>query len=1071
MATKKTLISSFTIIVAFVAVSLIGLATIPSQTVKLSPSRTLPSLTVRFSMNGNSARIVEMEVTSKLEAMLARIKGIQTIRSTSSNNSGTITIELDKHASMDMVRFEASAIIRQTWPSLPRAVSYPVISINVPDANTVRPFISYNIDATVPPIVIQRYAEEHIKPILAQIPDIYKVDVYGATPMAWMLEYDINQLDALGITVSDITNAISSYNRKVTLGMALIENESPDKRYMRLSLTSGKGEQTVGFHAEDIFLHDRAGNMICLDQIVTVAYREEPPTSYYRINGLNSIYITLTATENANQIRLSEIVQENIAQIKRDLPDGYEMHINYNATEFIHNELNKIYIRTFLTVLILLLFVFITTLNPRYLLLIVLSLFFNISIAFIFYYFFKLELQLYSLAGITISLSLIIDNTIIMSDHYMRLHNRKVILSILAATLTTVGALAMIFFLNERMRLNLQDFAAVVMVNLMVSLSVALFLVPALIDKMNIKRKQFRFRYKLQRLLKRIRFAPKRAVLFFNRFYFGLIHFTLRFRTLMWIFLIVAFGLPVFMIPEKIEKPGEFAQKYNKIFSSQTFKEKVRPIIEKSLGGSLRLFVQKVYNGSYYGAPSEELYININATMPTGTTLEQMNRLIQRMESYLSQYSEIRQFRTSINSPLQASIQVLFTKAAERTGFPYQLKNEVITTAIHLSGGGSWSVSGLNERGFSNDVRDNAGNMRIKLTGYNYDDLYMYADTLRRRLMTNRRISDVLINSQSAWYKDDYKEFAFSLDREMMATEDIRPYELYASISPVFGRNISCGYVMGVEQMENIRMSSMQGRLYDIWSLANMSRSLNGKYYKTGELATIEIMQTPQNIIKENQQYLLSLQYEYVGSYQQANKFQADTLKKFNQDLPIGYIAQSESGGYFWRKEDNSQYLLLGVIVLIIFFMTSILFNSFKQSLAIIFIIPVSYIGVFMTFYLFKLNFDHGGFASFVLLCGITVNASIYLISEYNRIVRLKPGINLIKAYIKSWNIKIVPIFLTIVSTVLGFIPFMVGLDRESFWFPLAAGTIGGLTMSLIGIFIFLPLFVLKRKDHIKKRR
>lgn len=133
--------------------------------------------------------------------------------------------------------------------------------------------------------------------------------------------------------------------------------------------------------------------------------------------------------------------------------------------------------------------------------------------------------------------------------------------------------------------------------------------------------------------------------------------------------------------------------------------------------------------------------------------------------------------------------------------------------------------------------------------------------------------------------------------------------------------------------------------------------------------------------------------------------------------------------------------MLLLVVIAIIFFTTSILFNSLKQPLAIIFIIPVSYIGVFLTFYWFKLNFDQGGFASFVLLCGITVNASIYILNEYNAIRRRHPRMSALRAYTKAWNAKILPIFLTVVSTILGFIPFMVGTDKEAFWFPLAAGT------------------------------
>ena len=71
------------------------------------------------------------------------------------------------------------------------------------------------------------------------------------------------------------------------------------------------------------------------------------------------------------------------------------------------------------------------------------------------------------------------------------------------------------------------------------------------------------------------------------------------------------------------------------------------------------------------------------------------------------------------------------------------------------------------------------------------------------------------------------------------------------------------------------------------------------------------------------------------------------------------------------------------------------------------------------------------------------------------------------KAYLKAWNAKITPIFLTVVSTILGFIPFMLGPDKEAFWFPLAAGTIGGLAMSILGIFLYLPLFTLKNNPNL----
>ena len=193
-------------------------------------------------------------------------------------------------------------------------------------------------------------------------------------------------------------------------------------------------------------------------------------------------------------------------------------------------------------------------------------------------------------------------------------------------------------------------------------------------------------------------------------------------------------------------------------------------------------------------------------------------------------------------------------------------------------------------------------------------------------------------------------------------------------------------------------------------------------------------------------------------------RVQERELEAFVPTLPMGYTAEAVDYYSSWSKKDNSQYLLLLVVVAIIFFITSILFNSLKQPIAIIFVIPVSYIGVFLTFYWFNLNFDQGGFASFVLLCGITVNASIYIINEYNNIRKRCPLLSSARAYVKAWNAKVIPIFLTVVSTILGFIPFMVGTVHEAFWFPLAAGTIGGLIMSVVAIFLFLPAFVVSRK-------
>ena len=113
---KSPKASAFTLIVAFVCVALVGLALIPLLPVKLNPSRTLPGFTVRFSMPGTSARVVEMTATSKLEAMLARVKGIRGISSTSGNGWGSVSVNLDKHVDAAVARFEACLLYTSPSP-------------------------------------------------------------------------------------------------------------------------------------------------------------------------------------------------------------------------------------------------------------------------------------------------------------------------------------------------------------------------------------------------------------------------------------------------------------------------------------------------------------------------------------------------------------------------------------------------------------------------------------------------------------------------------------------------------------------------------------------------------------------------------------------------------------------------------------------------------------------------------------------------------------------------------------------------------------------------------------------
>ncbi len=1045
-------LSSFTIIVSFIALSIVGLALVPLLPVKLAPSRSMPTLTISFSMPDNSARVIESEVTSRLESMLARIQGVKEISSKSENGSGWISLGLDKHADIETTRFEVSTVVRQAWSQLPEGVTYPQIRARQADNKASRPFMTYTLNAPSTPYEIETYAEENIKPAIGQIRGVHKVELSGAMPMEWRLEYDSDRLHALGLTPNDLRKAIAENSESQFLGIAETNCE-----WLRVTAMTGNEEAT--FHPENVQVSTSDGMIVSLDRLVTVTYTEAQPQSYYRINGLNSIYCSIYADEDANQLKLADEVKTCMASLRSKMPQGYKAIESYDATKSISNELSKIYFRSGLTFLILLVFVAIITLNLRYMLIITISLVINLAVAVIFYYMLDIEIQLYSLAGITISLNLIIDNIIVMTDHITRKGNLKAFTSVMAATLTTIGALGIVFFLKPELRLSLQDFVAVVIINLSVSLLIALFLVPALIEKIGIIRRRSTRRH--------MRRMPAR----FTRFYSRFILFCRRYRVAMCVVLVLLFGLPVYMLPDKVEGDGLWASVYNSTLGNKTYKDKWKPWIDKLLGGSLRLFDKEVYEGSYFNRQDSEPELYVYATLPNGATISQMNDLITKMESYLTQFSEIHRFETNISSPRRATIMISFTKEAQNTTFPYKLKSDIISKALTL-GGGSWSVYGLQDNGFSNDVRESTGNYRVKMLGYNYDELEQWADSLKERLLQHRRIKEVTISSEFQWYKEDYSEFYLDIDKEGLAKQNLTIEQLFGALSPIFGREIYAGTINGDKGQERIMLHSRQSHDYDVWALMNMPISIGSRSLKLADFAEVTKRNAPSAIAKENQQYRLCLQYEYIGSSNQGRKLLENDLKEIEKVLPLGYTAKSDEMTYWsWSQDDGSSYWLLLLVIAIIFFTTSILFNSLVQPLAIIFTIPISFIGVFLVFYFTHINFDQGGFASFILLCGITVNASIYLLNEYNALRERYPSRRPLDLYLKAWNTKIFPIFLTVVSTILGFIPFMVGQGKESFWFPLAIGTIGGLVMSILGIFVYLPIFALRLPSTKRKKQ
>lgn len=1061
--------SPFSIILTMVALMIIGVSMIPMLNIQYTPSVKQKELGISYTWYGASARVIEQEVTSKIEGVLASVKGIKEMNSTTGKGWGEIQLTIKEGENMDAIRFEIATLIKQLVPKLPKEVSYPTFSTTT-SSTQEQTLLSYTINADISTAEIQKYTEDNILPVLTRIEGVNNVRLYGATPYEWEISFNPNKCAALGISANQIAVAINTHNREDILGLAAEPaGNSEDTLQVRVLLVNGvkditqddvaggtDGNTVTGYkNWDNIPIMNNNGRIIMLGDIATVKYKEQLPTRYYRINGLNNINLTITAEKNVNTLELSTTVKECVSRLAEQFPATYSVRLVFDSSKEINKELNKIYFRTAMSTLILLLFVYIVSRKLRYLFLIIVTLLANILLGFVFYNLFNLEIHLYSMAGITVSLGLIIDTSIIMIDHYSYYHNRKAFLAILAALLTTIGALAIVFFLPEEQRDNLIDFSAVIIINLTVSLLIALFFIPALLEKLPITPRSGK---------KMIR--SRRRLVHFSRFYGRSIVLSRRFRWLFILLMILGFGLPVHLLPAKMKDPkdpnkdreGFFPELYNKTIGSTFYQSEIKPVIEPFLGGSLRLFAEHVFNSNYYSDP-QRTRLYVKAAMPEGCTVHQLNEVMMKMENYLSQYDEIEMYQTSVNSYNSGNINITFKQEVENGAFPINLKNILIAKANDL-GGADWSIYGIGQ-GFSNALGGGYKSNRITLRGYNYDLLYAYAEQLVDTLLKNKRVSGPEIMGSSNWGSSNFTEYFIDFDFEQFARHDLKPADYYNFLTQQLYQNNLTPIISGDRKVP-VTLVSSENKNFDVWHLSNDIISLNNQSIKLSELGTIEKRRSGNDIYKTNQEYSVVVAYDFLGPYELAKRVTERHIDKLNTTLPLGFKADSRQS-YWWFGDQEKQYGLLFLVIVIIYFICAILFESLWQPFVIIMMIPISFIGVFLTFYLFKFNFDQGGFASFVLLCGIVVNAGIYIINEYNLTCRACGKYSL-KYYLRSYNHKIIPIFLTVVSTILGLVPFIYDGQKEVFWFSFAIGAMGGMVFSIIALVVYLPVFM-KFKD------
>lgn len=631
---------SFSILLTVCILMIIGMALIPGLDISNKPRpRQGKTLNISYYWQGASAKVVEKNVTSRIEGLVSSVRGVESVSSVSNFGSGNVTVQLKKNASVSGVKFEIASLLRQVRDKLPKEVTYPELSggeiVTGRGKDKNARFLSYRIKAAMPDIEIKKLAERTIKQNIEKIEGVNSVEVSGGAEKYMEISYNAEQMALYGLSSYDIEEGIRNYlGRQDIIGDIIKTDKQGTEERMPLFL-SVAGERSL---LESIPIKDINGKIIYLNNLARCEYKDRDPNTYFRINGLNTVYMNVMAESDVNINRVAAEVKEEMERSQAvDSKMSYEL--TYDKANEQFSDFKTLVIRSVMSLLILLLFVVVCKRDLKYLFIIFSTLLANILIAVICYRLFDIRLQPFSMAGITVSLGLIIDSTIVMVDHYSYHRNFNAYFGVVGATLTTVGALLIVFWLPDYIKNDLYDFSWIIIINLVAALLVSALFAPALVNKMNYSSKQGR--------------KPRniKVVISWNKIYSRYLKFS----------------------------QNRFARPAILIATACIF------------GWSLYLFVDTIDSNTYRPEP-EEMKLHIRGQMPLGGTAKQLNEKVQIIETFLSQYKEIKRYETNIEG-WGAEITVEFNPEHLNTYFPYMLENKVIGKLITI-GGADWSTWG-----------------------------------------------------------------------------------------------------------------------------------------------------------------------------------------------------------------------------------------------------------------------------------------------------------------------------------------------------------------------------------------
>lgn len=1012
------------VILAFLLFGVLGVSSLKSSFFPLNESHIVQ---ISVTYPGASPQEIEEGVVLKIEDNLKGLAGVERVTSVSRENSGSITVEVEKERDIDFMLLQVKNAVDRV-PSFPSGMEPLVVS----KKEQIRSTINFALSGENIPLLTLKKIARQVENDIRAMEGISQIEITGYPEEEIEIAVEENKLLAYKLSFTTVAQAVAKANIIVTGGRLKTEAEEFLIRANNKSYYADELNQIVVASQAD-------GTLIHLGDVAEVRDRfsETPNASF--INGNLAVNVRISSTNTEDLLSTADKIKAYIKTFNAGR-DNLQIEILNDQSILLKQRTNLLVENALQGMLLVLIFLSLF-LNTR----LAFWVAFGLPIAFlgmfIFAPIFNVTINILSLFGMIIVIGILVDDGIVIAENIYQHYERgkspfraaldgvlEVIPPVVSAIITTVLAFSLFLFLDSRIGEFFGEVSIVVILTLVVSLVEALIILPAHLAHSKALSKQ----RKEPKTLIAKSFAQLRVINEFgdrmmqymrDKIYTPVFEFTLNNRLLTMSLFIAALFLTI-----------------------------------GSIGGG-------VVRTSFFPSIASDR-VQVTLTMPNGTNekitdsiislIEEKSKIVEQElnEKYLSETGKtlfVNRIKTLGNGSSRASLTLNMLPGEER---PDIIRASMVSSRLAELVG---PVIGAESLVFGSGNNFGGSPVSVSLLSNNIEELKAAKAELKQILLSNDLLKDVTDNDPAG-----IKEITIQLKDN--------GYALGLDLQYIIGQ-VRSGF-FGV-QAQRFQRGQDEIRIWvrykkedrsSITQLEDMKISLpNGERVPLKEIAdyTVERGEVLINHLDGRREIQVSADLKNPQDTS-ATDIMLDLQQNIIPQIQAKYptISPSYEGQNREASKLSASLASAGIPILILIYMTiAFTFRSFSQPVLLILLVPLSITGVAWGHWIHNFPLNILSILGIIALIGIMVNDGLVLIGRFNN--NLRQGMSFDSALINAGKSRFRAIFLTSVTTVAGLAPLLLEKSRQAqFLKPMAISVSYGIAFATLLTLIVLPIFL-----------